>query len=261
MEDYLVPLSLGLSFGNLWICALLVFSLQTVNRTTCGGYLIGRAVTIIALSVAVSLVGRVVNVDPGVLNVISGAFVLVFAIYLAATNIFDWVPPWKRSRARTHDDEHQSCDGNCSSCPTHQHPEFADACNSCSDNPKLCSAEEPELEPLTRGARKIRGRSVSQGSPTGFFAGFILGSLRGAALCTKLAVMVPVLLGVPMGRAFGMGLTFSVSSSIYPIMGFVVGSFALKLVKYKRWLFGLSCLMLGFFGIYYLVQGVLYLSA
>jgi hypothetical protein len=259
MEDYLVPLLLGLSFGKLWICALLVFSLQTTNRSTCGGYLLGRALTIVALSVLVSLLGRVVDPEPGVLNLISGAFLLIFAAYLAATSLFDWVPPWKRARAQAPD--HQHCDGNCSSCPTHQHPEFAAACSSCGDDPRLCAAEEPELEPLTRGARELRGRAVDGGSRSGFLAGMALGSLRGAALCSKLAVLVPVLMGAPLGRAVVMGVIFSVSSSIYPILGFVVGAFALELVAYKRWLFGASCVMLAVFGLYYLVQGVGYLTA
>lgn len=257
MEDYLVPLVLGFSFSNLWICALLVFSLQTTNRSTCGGYLVGRAVTIVALSVLVSLLGRVVNPEPGILNLISGVFLLIFAAYLAATNIFEWVPPWKRKRVQSQ--EHHSCDGDCASCPTHDHPEYSEACSSCADDPRLCAAEEPELEPLTRGARSAKGRAVAVNGPSGFVAGITLGALRGAALCSKLTVLVPVLLGAPVGRAIGMGLTFSVSSSIYPLLGFVVGAFALKLVRYKRLLFGISCASLGLFGVYYLVQGFRYL--
>lgn len=257
MEDYLVPMLLGFSFGNLWICALLVFSLQTTNRSTCAGYLLGRAVMIVALSVLVSLLGRVVDLEPGVLNLISGTFLLLFSAYLAATNIFEWVPPWKRARAEQPD--HHSCDGDCKSCPTQHLPEYESACSACSDDPRLCAAEEPELEPLTRGARKTKGRAVESSGRTGFIAGMALGSLRGAALCSKLTVLVPVLLGAPVGRAMGMGLVFAVSSSIYPLLGFAVGSFALKLVAYKRWLFIVSCVMLALFGIYYLVQGVFYL--
>jgi hypothetical protein len=260
MEDYLVPLLLGFSFSNLWICALLVFSLQTTNRSTCGGYLVGRALTIVALSVAVSLLGRVVNPQPGVLNLISGVFLLVFAAYLAATSLFDWVPPWKRSRLAKPGDD-RACDGQCASCPAHQDPRLAQACEACGDDPRLCAAEEPELAPLTRGARELRGRKVEPGRRGGFLAGMALGSLRGAALCSKLAVLVPVLLGVPIGRAVGMGITFSVSSSIYPLLGFVAGAFALKLVAYKRWLFGASCTTMAGFGVYYLVQGFGYLFA
>jgi hypothetical protein len=258
MEDYLVPLLVGFSFSNLWICALLVFSLQTTNRSTCGGYLVGRALTIVVLSVAVSLLGRVVNPQPGVLNLVSGVFLLVFATYLAATSLFDWVPPWRRSKVTTPGDQ-GACDGRCEGCAAHQDPKLAEACAACGDDPRLCAAEEPELAPLTRGARQRRGRRVEPSRRGGFVAGMALGSLRGAALCSKLAVLVPVLLGVPLGRAVGMGVTFSVSSSIYPLLGFVAGAFALKLVRYKRWLFGASCAAMAGFGVYYLVQGVGYL--
>ena len=162
MSDYLVPLLLGLSFGNLWICALLVFSLQTTSRSTCGGYLVGRALTIAALSVLVSLVGRVIEVDLDTLSVVSGVFLVVFAAYLAATQVFGWVPPWKRGLVRRQADG-PGCDGDCETCPTHDQPAFADACSSCADDPRLCTAEEPELEPLTRSAREGRGRDTRLG--------------------------------------------------------------------------------------------------
>ena len=57
MNDYVVATLVGFSFGNLWLCALLVFSLQTTNRSTCAGYLVGRILAIIALSVVIAEVG------------------------------------------------------------------------------------------------------------------------------------------------------------------------------------------------------------
>lgn len=253
MNDILAAFFLGLSFGNLWLCALLVFSLQTTNRSTCGGYLVGRAITIVGLSLAVALLGQFVTVEKSWLNIFSGLLLLGFAAYLGATRIFDWVPPWRR-QATTHPD-HQSCDGNCQSCPTHGHQEYAEVCQSCSDDPKLCAAEEPELEPLTRAARTSRGRQVLENEGSGFMAGLALGAMRGAALCSKLAVLIPVLLGAPIGRALGIGITFSLSSSLYPLLGFALGAFALKLVRYKQWMFATSCLMLTGFGCYYFYLG------
>jgi hypothetical protein len=60
------------------------------------------------------------------------------------------------------------------------------------------------------------------------------------------------------GKAAGIGLTFSVSSSLYPLLGFLLGSVALKLVTYKRWLFGVSCAMLAAFGVRYFVRGLFF---
>ena len=256
MEVLLAPLLLGFSFSNMWVCALLVYSLQTTNRATCAGYLLGRAVTITVLSLAVALVGRVVDPGPGPLNIVAGTTLLVFSTYLAATQLFSYVPPWKRVRtARA-----EPCDGQCSSCPTHGHPHYAEACADCADDPRLCAAEEPELAVLTGRARQLRGRSAKVSQATGFLAGVTLGALRGAALCSKLTLLVPLLLGVSLGQALAVGLTFSLSSSLYPLAGFALGSVALKLVRYKRWLFATSCLSLAGLGLYYCLRGLAYLS-
>ena len=53
-----------------------------------------------------------------------------------------------------------------------------------------------------------------------------------------------------------MGLAFSIASSIYPILGFVMGAFALKLVSYKRLLFSLGCVVMSLFGFNYIVRAI-----
>ena len=92
----------GPSFGNLWICTLLVFSLRAGGRSLAAGYILGRAAALVALSLAVSLAGYGVHVPARYLNVASGAFLLCFAAYPVATRVLDWVPPW-RSRPETQD--------------------------------------------------------------------------------------------------------------------------------------------------------------
>jgi hypothetical protein len=258
MDDYLVPLLLGFSFGNLWLCVLLVFSLQTTNRTTCIGYLVGRALAIVVLSVLAAWFGRMVKVERGVLNLLSGVFLLGFSAFLAAVHILGWVPPWKKKGVHRADDPHGNCSGHCSDCPTYKHPEFSDACSACGDDPRLCTAESQEFEPLTREARAVRGRSVQKEKVGGFVAGMTLGSIRGGTLCSKLTVLIPLLMNASFGKAAGIGLTFTVSSSLYPLLGFLLGSIALKMIKYKRWLFGVSCTMLAAFGIRYFVRGLFF---
>jgi len=254
MNDYLVALLLGFSFGNLWLCALLVFSLQNTNRATCGGYLLGRVLAIIILSMAVAALGKVVTFDKGVINIASGVLLIGFSVYLAATHMYNWVPPWKKPRA-AHAEGEDGCGHDCKSCPTVGHHEYRSACDACGDD-KVCSAEELEVEALTRQARVVWKRDVKEKKVSGFAVGMALGALRGSTLCTKLLILVPLLLSASMFKAFGIGLSFSISSSIYPLLGFVVGAFALKLVKYKRLLFGVSCALLLVAGITYLFNGI-----
>jgi len=260
LEDYLTSIALGFSFGNLWLCVLLVFSLQTTNRSTCGGYIVGRALAIVVLAVVISLVGYVVHIDKGPLHILSGLFLLGFTIYLAATRLFDWVPPWHREAdGGDPDGIPTGCDGQCQSCPTHHHESYSDACSACDDS-GLCSAEDPDLEPLTRLARSQRGRPVDATGASGFWSGMVLGSMRGAALCGKLVVLAPVLLSASPAKAMGVGLTFSLASSVYPLLGFALGAFALRLVRYKRALFAVSCVSLAGFSVMYLVKGVMHLA-
>ena len=255
MSDYWVAVLLGFSFGNLWVCALLVFSLQTTNRSTCAGYLIGRILAIIALSLVIAAVGKMVFVPQGVLNIISGLLLIGFSTYLATTRLFGWVPPWKKPSPGSGNEE-ENCEHNCNTCPAHEHVEYVQACSAC-DTKKICEAEEPEVEPLTRQARVKWNRDVSEEKISGFTLGASIGAIRGASMCHKLVVLVPILLTASMFKAFGLGLSFSLSSTIYPLLGFVFGAFALKLVKYKKWLFAVSCVLLILAGARYLVKGIM----
>ena len=233
MNDYLVALLLGFSFGNLWLCAILVFSLQTTNRSTCCGYLLGRFIAISVLSVAVAAVGRFVSLDRNLLNVLSGLLLLAFSLYLTATRILNWKLPW--SKPHVHQGERpEQCSGICN----------------------ICVSEEPEFEPLTRQARAEMKRSVNKESVAGFSVGMSIGAMRGASMCGKLAILVPILLSAPVFKALVIGVIFSLSSSIYPLLGFILGAFAVKLLSFKKWLFGISCVFLAVFGLRYLLLGL-----
>lgn len=255
MNDYIIATVVGLSFGNLWLCALLVFSLQTTNRSTCAGYLVGRILAIIALSVVIAEVGKMVFVSQSLLNILSGLLLIGLSAYLASIHMFHWVPPWKNSRP-PHKTDDENCDHDCTTCPAQGHPDYMAACDSCADK-KICAAEETEVEPLTRQARVVWKRDVKEKKLSGFGLGMGIGAVRGASLCSKMVVLVPTLLSVSIIKAFGLGFVFSLSSTIYPIVGFIFGEFALKLVKYKVWLFGISCVLMALVGIRYLYKGIL----
>ena len=255
MNDYLAAVVLGFSFGNLWVCALLVFSLQTTNRASCAGYLIGRIIAITLLAIVVAIIGRMVFVPRSVLEPLAGIFLITFGLYLGATRLLGWSPPWKKP-AEGHLDGEEGCDHDCHSCPTAGHHEYTSACAAC-DKDKLCEAEEPEVEPLTRDARVVWRRNVDQTMRlSGFSVGMSIGALRGATMCHKLVVLIPILLGASLYKAFGLGLTFSLSSTIYPLIGFTFGAFALKLVKYKKQLFTVSCILLIANGLYYIIRSM-----
>ncbi len=249
MDQILVALMLGFSFGNLWLCAILVFSLQTTNRFTCLGYLAGRAGAIVTLGFLLSLAGTMVTISRGAVNLASGILLLGFTAWLAATQLAGWTPPWRR---RTGDGgSPAACNGECSGCPTRGHHEYMDACSACHDHGP-CSAEEPEVAAITTEARRAWGKTSEISRTTGFTLGLAIGALRGAAMCAKLVVLIPILLNASPVRGLAISGAFALSSSIYPLLGFLLGSVALKLVAYKRALFIVSCLFLAGSGVHYL---------
>jgi len=248
MDLYLTAAGLGLSFGNLWICVLLVFSLQTANRHTAAGYLFGRALAIVALCLIVAMLGRAVHIPRPALHAATGVLLMGFAAYLLSLHVFGWVPPWKR-RTR-HADGAADCDHQCSSCALRHDPVAHEACGDCGDH-GVCSAEEPEVRDLTVAARRAHGKepandgtSATEETVAGFWPGTLLGALRGAAMCSKLVVLLPLLLTAGWNQALGVGVVFSVTSSIYPLLGFAFGRFALRLVALKKPLFWLSSVFL-----------------
>ena len=256
MDLYLTAAGLGLSFGNLWICVLLVFSLQTTNRNTAAGYLAGRAAALMALCVLVALLGRAMHIPNSVLHGTAGVFLLGFASYLLAMHVFAWVPPWKHRTKHTGATDtagadFASCDNQCDSCAMRNDPVAHAACGDCGDH-GVCSAEEPEVRDLTVAARRSHSKDLANAGTSGdvggltndasvgFWPGFVLGALRGAAMCSKLVVLLPLLLTADWQEALGVGVVFSVTSSIYPLLGFVFGRFALRLVSLKKPIFWLS---------------------
>ncbi|MDA3863076.1 MAG: hypothetical protein PF689_04325 [Deltaproteobacteria bacterium] len=254
MSALLTALVIGFSFGNLWVCAILVFSLQNAGRLTCLGYLAGRFLAIIILSVVVSIFGHYFHLDRSSLNIASGVLLLLFSSYLAATRVFSWTPPW-RKKTDNSGLEQGSCEGDCSDCPAHHHPEYVSACDDCHEH-GLCSAEDYELEPISRDARKAWGRETERTLGNNWWPGFTLGFLRGGAMCTKLVVLIPILLNSTILRTLAIATVFAFSSSIYPLLGFIAGKYALKLVKFKRHLFIASCIFMFGLGLKYILAGI-----
>lgn len=248
MDALLTAAGLGLSFGNLWICVLLVFSLQSANRATAAGYLAGRAAAIVALCVLVAMLGRAVPVPPRLLHAASGAFLLVFAAYLLALHVFAWVPPWKRRAAEKNSAAEIACDHHCATCALRDDPVAHAACGDCADH-GICSAEEPEVRELTAPARRMHGKAApAETAAVGFWPGVVIGVLRGAALCGKLVVLLPLLMTASIVQAAGMGTVFALTSSLYPLLGFAFGAFALRIVQFKKPVFWFSSAFLVFLG-------------
>lgn len=62
--------------------------------------------------------------------------------------------------------------------------------------------------------------------------GLALGIFRGATPCLKIMVLAPLLITSPLTLSIAMSLVFALTSSIYPLIGFLAGE---SLSKFRRW--------------------------
>ncbi len=243
MNDYLSASLIGLTYGNLWVCALLVFSLQTTKKLISIGFLIGRTAAILALSVVVTLIGRVINIPFWLLHLISGTVVIGYAVY----TIVRFVILRRKENHSLHCLQADSAaEHNCSACPISANSEYHKYCDSCSD--ETCLYETSEFRSV--------GRRSSAAVKSGFFFGVTVGALRGGVLCSKLLILAPILTRSSLCKSMIISIIFILSSSIYPILGLFVGKAALKFVKFKKALIigGAAALLL--VGGLYIRQGI-----
>ncbi|MBU1219322.1 hypothetical protein KKF34_00410 [Myxococcota bacterium] len=254
MNQIIAAFLLGLSFNNLWICAILVFTLQTTGTKTVIGYIIGRTVIILVISLVLGFLGTHLPVKPWFFNFISGLLLILFAVYMHATIVAGWIPYWRRKTLQG--SSPASCHGDCSSCGIKETAEYRNACKDCNDSGE-CLAGSAEFADITRNSRQKWNHDVQENpSPEGFWFGFSVGAFRGGAVCAKLAVLLPLFLESGVLKAGLMAITFSISSSIYPIAGFFIGKYALGLMKYRKPLFIAGNISLIFLGLFYLYRSI-----
>lgn len=261
MNEVATAALLGLSLGNLWICALVVFALQTSDKWACGGYLVGRFIGILGFVFIFWLIGGMIDIPHAWINVISGLGMLLFVAYFYARYVNGWVPPWASKKAHHHHAaaadgaDHSNCGHDCNTCPVHHDDEWKDHCHDCADE-KACSAEDFQVEPITRNARVKWGREVSEERVAGFSGGLVLGGIRGSAMCGRLVILLPLVMTGTLGHAALVGGAFALTSTIYPLLGMALGAVILKVLPHRRMIFNVSSLILLFVAGYYLVKGV-----
>ncbi len=85
---------------------------------------------------------------------------------------------------------------------------------------------------------------------------FALGLFRGATPCLKLMILAPLLIVVNIWLAIAMVLVYAASSTIYPVMGFLLGSLLRKPKRYHKHLRVAGALILITIGVYSIINGL-----
>ena len=88
--------------------------------------------------------------------------------------------------------------------------------------------------------------------------GFFLGVLRGATPCAKVIVLAPLLVAVGFPFSLLLILVYALTSTIYPIIGYLSAELLSKFEKYRYALKMLGALILITIGIYTIINVVMW---
>jgi cytochrome c biogenesis protein CcdA len=87
---------------------------------------------------------------------------------------------------------------------------------------------------------------------------FILGLFRGATPCLKIMILVPLLITADFWLALAIVIVYAITSTVYPIMGFLFGSLLRKFERYHTHVRVAGAVILIFVGVYSLVNGLVF---
>ncbi|MBR3732730.1 MAG: hypothetical protein IKN25_08775, partial [Spirochaetales bacterium] len=194
------------------------------------------------LSVAVTFIGRVINIPFWLLHLMSGAAVIGYAVYTIVRFV---ILRRKENHAPHCLQADSAAEHNCSACPISANSEYRKYCDSCGD--ESCLYETSEF-------RSVGRRSAA--AKSGFVFGLTVGALRGGVLCSKLLILAPILTRSSLLKSMIISIIFILSSSIYPILGLFVGKAALRFVKFKKALIISGAAALLLVGAIYTWQGI-----
>jgi len=211
----------GVTFSNSWVCLLLSLGTRTHSKKMAGAFIIGRFLGIMALGTIVALFGLIVDIPTKYYTLVFGIITILFAIYIFARHILP-----KMSIVQRFTILKKLRILGCSDCSHHLHKEASDSVHKDCDpsaNPGGCEGCPNQHHHSPKKSSEVTGKS-----------GFVYGALRGATPCLKMLILAPLLITVTFPMALLLTGVFAVASSIYPLIGFLVGGLITQLASVTR---------------------------
>ena len=217
---------IGVSFWNSWVCLLLSFGNRTHSKRMASSFILGRFTGIMVLGTIISLFGFFIDIPTDIYALVFGIITVVFAVFIFKRHI---LPGLRKTKVRP--GEKDGCT-DCVSCAAGCGTGKYSGCGGCS---------------MHGSYGKISGKM-----------GFLYGMLRGATPCLKMLILAPLLIATGFPLAILLTAVFAVSSSAYPVIGFLIGDLISQIASLRanpRVSFGLNMLslitLLGI-GLYYM---------
>lgn len=199
-----VAAMVGLALSDAWLCLFMGASFATADRRMSWGFMVGRTLGVLALLLAIGLLGASLLPSKEWLVVLFAASTIGVALVLAVS-----VYRPRLLGGRCAHDTKVACDGG--------EPDGTGCGQGCEGCGAAHAVPEGGCAHLPQGlVRRLSGQSP-------WVAGIALGGVRGAMPCLKVLIITPLLVVSPPATVVAMALAFTLTSAIYPLIGLVSG--------------------------------------
>ena len=225
LEEVMAAAGVGLSFGNSWLCILLSLGTRAHSKMMAVSFILGRFLGIMAVGLLVGLFGFFLDIPQ---NVYIGLGILI--------QQYSW---YGRIRSKVWSIWHKALRGGHGKAggPGKNGLEAG-------ANPRPCAHRHDGSGPMGRGRAAHGGCSEQGQSGEGATAcmrsgittkgGFVFGIVRGATPCFKFLVLVPLVLVMPFPQSLVLVAVFAMASTVYPIIGFLIGNILVNLPLFSN---------------------------
>ncbi|MDG6225878.1 MAG: hypothetical protein QCI82_10245 [Candidatus Thermoplasmatota archaeon] len=238
IDKVLAGAMIGLSLGGAWLCAFFAFGIGASSRRAGLLYIAGRAIGLIAIGLAITVISIVLKRTVGPLmiggkamNVLFAVLIIIMGAYLLISSLGHWVPlPWKRRHPG---------DGTGPACGGKRDGSGPRGSGGCGQRNKA-------NPPMTGD------KGLSMGT-------FGLGLLRGLTPCVKILFLTPLLITSSIIESLFILIAFAVTSSIYSVIGFMSAELFRRFSRFQNEIRIAGSIMVLLIGMYYLVKHMVHL--
>lgn len=247
--EIMVAAIIGISFGNVWTCIFMGFGTSAEHKRVGKYFIAGRFLGLLFLGSAISLLRFAAQDAMPILLFIFGISTIFFGLFMLLKHTIKTY----FSMGDTHAILKRSPSDN-----------FILSLLSffmvLPGNKKYLEKSKKSLNHDihydNHGPRK-RGHCKKWIDFEGKY-GFFLGVLRGATPCTKVIVLAPLLVAVGFPFSLLLILVYALTSTVYPIIGYLSADLLSKFEKYRYTLKLLGALILISIGIYTIINVVMW---
>ncbi len=217
IEAIIAAAAIGASLGNAWLCALVALGCSLDSKKSGLSFIAGRFIGLFVLGIAISALGFIDSLKAIYFLLIFGALTLAMGVFVLAQVLNRHY--WHRH-------------GYSPLMTLHRHRRSNDM--------------------ATDGGEMNKD---FDSTPKSIYV-FTLGIIRGATPCAKMLVLAPLLISVDFGFALALVLVFALTSTIYPIIGFLSGNIIRQSRRHIIYIRVSAALLMIVLGLYFIINAL-----